>query len=112
MSAARSVSCTVVVATSTVGTKLSDLMDRTLGFGYAIGSAILGATLDAILTLWRWRPGSLAVDHVRDRRIHGRHADQNAGNGRSRLCDGRRAGGAVSDPDRRGPPRCPGAAAR
>ncbi|MBA2749914.1 MAG: hypothetical protein H0U45_14600, partial [Tatlockia sp.] len=32
---------TVILATSTAGTTMSDYMDRTLGLGYAVGSTIL-----------------------------------------------------------------------
>jgi uncharacterized membrane-anchored protein len=59
----------VIVATSTAGTTISDYMDRTLGLGYATGSAILVAVLIAILATWRWRVGSLSVDRVRSREV-------------------------------------------
>lgn len=42
----------VIVGTTTVGTEISDLMDRTLGLGYAWGSLILFSGL--LLTLFVW----------------------------------------------------------
>ncbi len=42
----------VIVGTTTVGTEISDLMDRTLGLGYALGSLILFSCL--LLTLFLW----------------------------------------------------------
>jgi uncharacterized membrane-anchored protein len=42
----------VIVGTTTVGTEISDFMDRTLGLGYALGSMILFTGL--IITLWLW----------------------------------------------------------
>ena len=41
-----------IVGTTTVGTEISDLMDRTLGLGYAWGSLILFSCL--LLTLYLW----------------------------------------------------------
>jgi uncharacterized membrane-anchored protein len=59
---------TVIVATSTAGTTMSDFMDRTLGLGYAAGSAILAGALVLVLATWFFCLGSLAVDHIRDPR--------------------------------------------
>lgn len=59
----------VIITTSTAGTTLSDYMDRTLGFGYANGSAILIALLVAILALWRRREPSLSVENITTRRV-------------------------------------------
>lgn len=42
----------VIVGTTTVGTEISDFMDRTLGLGYAVGSAILFSLLALVLWLW------------------------------------------------------------
>jgi len=42
----------VIVGTTTVGTEISDLMDRTLGLGYALGSLILFLCLMITLFLW------------------------------------------------------------
>ncbi len=55
----------VIVATSTAGTTISDYMDRTLGLGYALGSAILVTTLLCILGLWYWREKSLSVTEIK-----------------------------------------------
>lgn len=55
---------TVILATSTAGTTISDYMDRTLGLGYATGSAIIFSTLVAVLVLWRYSTGSLAVNNI------------------------------------------------
>lgn len=42
----------VIVGTTTVGTEISDLMDRTFGLGYEMGSLILFACLMLTLFLW------------------------------------------------------------
>ncbi|MGY4533634.1 putative membrane-anchored protein [Pseudomonas sp. TE3786] len=55
----------VILSTSTAGTTMSDFMDRTLGLGYATGSALLISILLVTLAVWRWSEGSLSVDHVR-----------------------------------------------
>jgi uncharacterized membrane-anchored protein len=55
----------VILSTSTAGTTMSDYMDRTLGLGYATGSAILVTILIAILVFWRLTVGTLAVDAIR-----------------------------------------------
>lgn len=59
----------VILATSTAGTTMSDYMDRSLGLGYATGSAVLIVMLIAILAIWRQVTGSLAVDHIRSFRV-------------------------------------------
>jgi uncharacterized membrane-anchored protein len=59
----------VILATSTAGTTMSDFMDRTLGFGYVTGSFILVSILIAILALWKWSAGSLSVDHISDPKV-------------------------------------------
>src|SRR5437870_7875939 len=59
---------TVIAATSTAGTTMSDYMDRSLHFGYAKGSAILVALLLITLVVWRASTGSLAVTHIRSRK--------------------------------------------
>lgn len=53
-----------IVATTTAGTEVSDLMDRTLGLGYAIGSIILTAGLLITLYVWYKRDGNLNVDPI------------------------------------------------
>lgn len=59
---------TVILATSTAGTTMSDFMDRTLGLGYATGSAILIAILLATFALWKMSEKSLSVDHITTRK--------------------------------------------
>jgi uncharacterized membrane-anchored protein len=58
----------VILSTSTAGTTMSDFMDRTLGLGYARGSALLIAILLLIFALWRGSEPSLAVDQIRTRK--------------------------------------------
>ncbi len=53
-----------IVATTTAGTEISDLMDRTLGLGYPGGAALLLAGLLATLIAWHRRKGTLSVDPV------------------------------------------------
>ena len=53
-----------IIATTTVGTTLADFADRSLGIGYAGGSAILLALLAASLALWHRTLGSVAVGTV------------------------------------------------
>ena len=54
----------VVLSTSTVGTTMSDYMDRSLGLGYATGSLILVGLLILVLTVWRLSVGSLSVSNI------------------------------------------------
>ncbi|HET8714899.1 MAG TPA: hypothetical protein VFM16_03670 [Holophagaceae bacterium] len=58
----------VILLTSTAGTTMSDFMDRSLGLGYARGSALLIALLAAALGAWRLSEGSLSVSRIRTRR--------------------------------------------
>jgi len=51
-------------ATSLVGTAASDFMDRTLGFGYALGTTVLVCLLILILAFWRYREKSISVDNI------------------------------------------------
>lgn len=53
-----------IVATTTAGTEISDMMDRTLGLGYASGSLLLTAGLIATLAVWYKRDGNLSVDPI------------------------------------------------
>jgi len=59
----------VILSTSTAGTTMSDYMDRTLGLGYAQGSALLIAILLGIFAFWRASGHSLSVDDIRTRRV-------------------------------------------
>ena len=58
----------VVVATTTVGTTTSDYLDRTVGLGYVKSSALELALVIAILIVWHYSTGKIAVDHVTDRK--------------------------------------------
>lgn len=53
-----------IIATTTVGTTLADFADRSLGIGYAGGSALLLALLVASLAVWYRTMGTIAVDSV------------------------------------------------
>lgn len=55
---------TTIIATTTIGTTLADLTDRSLGIGYAGGTTILFALLMASLFIWYRALGSVAVDTV------------------------------------------------
>jgi uncharacterized membrane-anchored protein len=59
---------TVVVSTTTVGTTMSDYLDRTVGLGYVKSSAILFAGVIAVLVAWRLVTGHIAVDRITTRR--------------------------------------------
>ena len=59
----------VVLATSTAGTTLSDLLDRTLGLGYAWGTAIVASSLALVLLLWKWSEETLSVSNIRSRKV-------------------------------------------
>ena len=54
----------VIVATTTAGTTLADLFDRSLGVGYVGGSSILFVLLMATLGLWHRSLGSVSVDSI------------------------------------------------
>jgi uncharacterized membrane-anchored protein len=58
----------VIVATTTVGTTISDYLDRTAGLGYPLASLLLFALVIAILLAWKFTTGSIAVAHIADRR--------------------------------------------
>jgi uncharacterized membrane-anchored protein len=53
-----------IVASTTAGTTMADLADRSLGIGYTGGSSILLACVLAVLGLWYWSEGSIAVETV------------------------------------------------
>jgi uncharacterized membrane-anchored protein len=53
-----------IVASTTAGTTMADFADRSLGIGYAGGSLLLFACLIAILALWYWTLGTIAVETV------------------------------------------------
>jgi uncharacterized membrane-anchored protein len=58
----------VIVATSTAGTTLSDYMDRTLALGYTAGSIILFSILILILIIWRITEKSLSIANIKSMR--------------------------------------------
>ena len=55
---------TTIIATTTVGTTLADFADRSLGIGYAGGSALLLALLLGSLVFWHRTLGSISVSTV------------------------------------------------
>jgi uncharacterized membrane-anchored protein len=59
----------VIVATSTSGTTISDMMDRTFELGYPAGAAILLTILGACFFVWRATGESLSVDEIRTPRV-------------------------------------------
>lgn len=52
---------TAIIATTTAGTEVSDLMDRSLGLGYLRGAVILVAGLATTLAVWYIRERELRV---------------------------------------------------
>lgn len=58
----------VIVATTTAGTTLADLLDRSLGIGYAGGATTLFLLLLGSLALWHWIVGSISVDQIDSRK--------------------------------------------
>ena len=58
----------VIVATTTAGTTLADMLDRSLGIGYAGGSTILFFLLVATLALWYWSLGSVSISTITTRK--------------------------------------------
>ena len=58
----------VIVATTTFGTTLADLLDRSIGIGYAGGVAILSVLLIASLATWNWSLGSISVNSLTSRK--------------------------------------------
>ena len=55
---------TTIIATTTVGTTLADFADRSLGIGYAGGTALLFTLLMGSLFAWHRSLGSVSVDTV------------------------------------------------
>jgi uncharacterized membrane-anchored protein len=53
-----------IVATTTAGTEISDMMDRTFGLGYVQGSAVLFSGLMATLAVWYYRKRTLSVEPI------------------------------------------------
>jgi uncharacterized membrane-anchored protein len=53
-----------IVATTTVGTTMADLADRSEGLGYAWGSALPLALVLGSLGVWHWSTGTVSVGKV------------------------------------------------
>lgn len=58
----------VIVGTTTLGTEISDLMDRTLGLGYPSGALILATGLLATLAVWYRTERGMRVHPITGRR--------------------------------------------
>ena len=58
----------VILATSTAGTTISDYIDRTLGIGYATGSALLISLLVIVLLIWKKTEKTLSVTNINSSR--------------------------------------------
>ena len=58
----------VVVATTTVGTTMSDYLDRTLGLGYVVSSVILFVGVIAVLLVWRRLTGAIQFENITTRK--------------------------------------------
>jgi len=54
-----------IIASTTAGTTMADFATRSLGIGYAGGSALLLALVLGSLAAWHWALGSISVDTVR-----------------------------------------------
>jgi uncharacterized membrane-anchored protein len=57
----------VVVATTTVGTTMSDYMDRTLGLGYVKSSLMLFCAILLVLYMWRRVAGHIQFENITSR---------------------------------------------
>lgn len=57
----------VIIATTTLGTEISDFIDRTLQLGYTVGSLLLFSGLVLILLLWYKKFKNLKVYPITDR---------------------------------------------
>lgn len=53
-----------IVASTTFGTTMADFANRSLGIGYTGGSTLLFVSLMAVLGLWYWCEGTIAVNTV------------------------------------------------
>lgn len=58
----------VIIATTTVGTTLADLLDRSLGIGYAGGASIMIVLLLTTLGLWYRTLGSVSIGDIDSRK--------------------------------------------
>lgn len=53
-----------IIATTTLGTTMADFADRSLGIGYAGGSALLLGLLLSSLALWYYTLGSVSIESI------------------------------------------------
>jgi len=58
-----------IVASTTFGTTMADLADRSLGIGYTGGSALLFGCLMVVLGLWYWSERTISVNTVSTPRV-------------------------------------------
>lgn len=58
----------VIVATTTLGTEISDYIDRSLGWGYTLGSLFLLTLLLSTLYLWKKEVGNLNVYPIQNKK--------------------------------------------
>jgi uncharacterized membrane-anchored protein len=58
-----------IIGTTTVGTEISDMMDRTFGLGYAVGASILFVALLLVLFVWHRHIGEIKVYPITERRV-------------------------------------------
>jgi len=59
---------TVIVATTTVGTTVSDYLTRTAGLGYFWSSVLLFAMVMGVLAVWRFVLGTVSVNQITNRK--------------------------------------------
>lgn len=53
-----------IIATTTVGTTLADLVDRSLGIGYPGGVVLLSTLLGASIYIWYRKMGTISIDSI------------------------------------------------
>ncbi|HEX4860683.1 MAG TPA: hypothetical protein VFV07_05565 [Rhizomicrobium sp.] len=58
-----------IIASTTAGTTMADFADRSLGIGYAGGTAVLLVCVLAVLAAWYWSEGTVSVDTVNTPRV-------------------------------------------
>jgi uncharacterized membrane-anchored protein len=58
-----------IIASTMLGTTLADFADRSLGIGYAGGSAVLLLSVISVLSLWYMAEGTVSVDTVNTPRV-------------------------------------------
>lgn len=58
-----------IIATTTLGTEISDFMDRTLEVGYMMGSVILFTGLLVVLLTWRWQFKTITIYPIYETKV-------------------------------------------